>query len=63
MTQISKATFTLFLAKAFKRDYLKAKEKKKESFVFNGEEVLVTYAKYVVEYLEKEVYKKELQKL
>lgn len=36
----------------FKKEYQKAIENKNESFIFNGNEFLVSYAKYLIEYLE-----------
>ena len=36
----------------FKKLYEKAKAQSKESFIFEGQEILVSYAKYVIEYLE-----------
>lgn len=38
--------------KDLKRHYKKAVEDNKESFIFNGDEYLTSYAKYVIEYLE-----------
>jgi len=37
---------------AFKRLYEKALKEGKEIFIFEGQEILVSYAKYVVEYVE-----------
>jgi hypothetical protein len=37
---------------AFKKAYEEAKQKKLSVFMFEGHEVLVTFAKYVIEYLE-----------
>lgn len=37
--------------KRLKKTYDKALEEKKESFVFQGHELLVAYAKYLLEYL------------
>jgi len=42
----------------FKKIYLAAVEDKKETFIFDGEEYLTGYAKYVVEYLEMKFKKK-----
>ena len=36
----------------FKKAYLKAKEEGKDRFEFNGQPVLLTYAKYLLEYVE-----------
>jgi hypothetical protein len=36
----------------FKKAYIKAKKMKWETFDFHGEEVLTSYAKYAVQYLE-----------
>lgn len=36
----------------FKKIYLAAVEDKKEIFIFDGEEYVTGYAKYVIEYLE-----------
>lgn len=38
--------------KDLKRHYNKAVKANKESFIFNGDEYLTSYAKYVIEYLE-----------
>jgi hypothetical protein len=38
---------------AFKRAYNKAVKEGQTSFMFSGNEVLVSYAKYVIEYLQK----------
>lgn len=35
-----------------KREYAKAKEAGREQFTFDGSEFLVSYAKYLIEYLE-----------
>lgn len=37
---------------SFRKMYEEAKREKKETFVFEGQEVLVSYAKYLVEYLD-----------
>ena len=38
--------------KSFKKAYLKAKQDKKDTFMFNGQEIFPVYAKYVIEYFE-----------
>lgn len=38
--------------RAFKTTYKKAVDLKLESFVFDGNEYLVSYAKYLIQYLE-----------
>lgn len=50
-------------AKRFKQKYLQALKENKESFDFRGQEVIVSYAKYVVEHLETSVFKEKLEKL
>lgn len=45
----------------FKKCYTKAVEMKKETFIFRGE-WLVSYAKYVIEYLEPKFYAKRKTK-
>lgn len=45
-------TVTLENIDEFKKLYDKAVKEKKEVFVFHGADVLVTYAKYVIEYLD-----------
>jgi hypothetical protein len=40
--------------KEFKEAYEKAVKENKEVFIFEGKEVLTTYAKYIIKYLEKE---------
>lgn len=44
--------FTPQKIKRFKRLYEKALKDQQESFYFEGKEVLTTYAKYIVEYVE-----------
>ena len=44
--------FTDELFKEFKSLYEKSDKDEKESFEFQGHEVITTYAKYVIEYLE-----------
>ncbi len=44
--------FTKDMLKKFKAAYQKAIEEKKDTFLFDGDEFLVSYAKYVIEYLE-----------
>lgn len=44
-------TFTREKVNKFKRAYNKAVKEKKESFIFNDREVLTSYAKYMIEYL------------
>jgi len=36
----------------FKESYTLARQQKKETFVFEGSEVLVDYAKYVIQYFD-----------
>jgi hypothetical protein len=36
----------------FKKEYQKAVAAKKDTFVFDGNEFVVSYAKYLIEYLE-----------
>lgn len=43
--------FTAEKFKAFKKAYDKAITDKKDQFEFEGHEVLVSYAKYVIQYL------------
>jgi hypothetical protein len=38
--------------KALKKKYTEAVKDNKETFIFEGNEFLVSYAKYVIEYLE-----------
>ncbi len=45
-----------------KKAYQKALEEKKESFSFEGNEYLVTYAKYMIEYLEGEAKRRKWPK-
>lgn len=35
-----------------KQEYQKALDQNQESFIFQGEEVLTSYAKYLIEYME-----------
>lgn len=44
--------FTKGTFSRFKKEYKKAVEEKKDTFIFDGNEFLVAYAKYVIEYLE-----------
>jgi hypothetical protein len=44
-------TFTPALFKKLKSAYNKAVKENKDSFVFEGDEWLTSYAKYVIEYL------------
>lgn len=39
----------------FRRAYERAKKAKRKQFIFDGQEVLVSYAKYYLEYIEKVV--------
>lgn len=39
----------------FKKEYINAKEKSLKSFTFQGNEFLVAYAKYLIEYLEPQI--------
>lgn len=43
---------TLENIERFKQEYRLAQNQKKEVFVFEGSEVLVSYAKYVIEYFD-----------
>ena len=45
--------------KAFQEAYEKARDAGAKSFVFNGHEFLVDYAKYVIEYLQNERARRE----
>lgn len=45
-------SFTSESFRQFKVEYTQAKEAGKEIFVFKGKEILVAYAKYLIEYLE-----------
>jgi len=45
-------TFTPRLLRQLKDDYARAREAGVQSFVFRGHEVLVAYAKYLIEYLD-----------
>lgn len=47
--------FTLEKIKAFRKLYDEAVKDGKEMFIFEGHDVLVSYAKYVLEYLEKRI--------
>jgi hypothetical protein len=49
--------------KTLKKDYDKAVEDGEQSFTFKGREVLVSYAKYMIEYLEGEFKKQRNAKL
>ena len=44
-------TFDLKKLSQFKRKYKLALKHKRQSFIFNGHEFLVDYAKYIIEYL------------
>ena len=44
--------FTKESKQAFKKEYKKALEEKKETFMYNNREFLTEYAKYLIEYLE-----------
>lgn len=44
--------FTPELFRKLKKEYKKANDKKIEVFLFEGKEILVSYAKYLIEYLE-----------
>ncbi len=44
-------TITLEELNVLERGYRKALEKKKDTFEFKGETLLVSYAKYLIEYL------------
>lgn len=45
-------TFTIDTLKRLKIEYVAAKNKKQEIFVFDGHELLTDYAKYLIQYLE-----------
>ena len=49
---MKKLLFTREMLAEFKRDYEAAKHHNHDQFEFHGEVVLVSYAKYVIEYLE-----------
>lgn len=51
---------TMFIK--FIKKYEKAKKDKKELFIFEGKEVLVTYATYLVEYINSAFYKKYVKR-
>lgn len=55
--------FTPFLAKELKKAYKKAVEQEKESFMFCGHKLVTGYAKYMIQHLEMNVYKQDLDKL
>ena len=44
--------FTKEKLNKFKREHSKAREKGKEVFIFDGNEYLLNYATYLIEYLE-----------
>lgn len=52
--------FTEASAKAFKKAYLKAVKDEQDSFVWDGHEFILGYAKYLLEHLETNVFKKKL---
>lgn len=52
VTWVVKQFITHLNIKKFRQAYLKAKAAKKEIFLFDGQEILVTYAKYVIEYFD-----------
>lgn len=52
--------FTEASAKDFKKAYLKAVKDEAESFVWDGKTFVVGYAKYLLEHLETNVFKKKL---
>jgi hypothetical protein len=45
-------SFTKEKLKAFKKAYETAKMKAQATFIFEGDEYIVNYAKYLIEYLE-----------
>ena len=46
--------WTLPMLRRFKKAYGRAVADKKDSFVFDGNEFVTDYAKYLIEYLDKE---------
>lgn len=50
----ARINFTPEKLKALKRQYQAAIQAKQETFVFEGHEVLVTYARYMIEYLSRQ---------
>jgi hypothetical protein len=50
--RMNSINFTPEKLEAFKKAKAQAEAEGKESFVFEGHEVLCSYAKYVIEYLE-----------
>lgn len=55
MGKMSEIQFTRVKFKALKRAYQKAVDDELEMFQFEGHDLLVSYAKYLIEYLEKEL--------
>ena len=49
---MSDVIFTPDLFRKLKKEYNKAVSLKAESFMFEGNELLVSYAKYLIQYLE-----------
>jgi hypothetical protein len=52
MTEQNMVSFTLEGFKRFKKRYDEAREHHEGSFMFEGNEFLTDYAKYVIEYLQ-----------
>jgi len=52
MAQQEMISFDKEKLKMLKKDYQSAVDNNAESFVFDGHELLVSYAKYMIEYLE-----------
>jgi hypothetical protein len=50
--KMNQIEFTKPKLKALKKQYEKARAEEKETFIFEGHEILVSYAKYMIEYLE-----------
>jgi hypothetical protein len=50
---MDKIEFTPAKLKLLKQEYEKAKNK--ESFIFEGREILTSYAKYLIQYLESQI--------
>jgi hypothetical protein len=49
---MAKINFNIFDLNRLKAKYKEAVEKKQEMFLFDQEEILTSYAKYLIEYLE-----------
>ena len=52
---VEHVVFTPEVFADFKKLFNKAVEEKKESFIFQGKEILVGYALYLIEYIEQEM--------